>query len=135
MSTKENKDNPELRRLARRAEGRGSIRGQRLIDLRLEHDISQAALSRASGISRATIQRIEENQTNPTASTIKALARAFGMTMSEFAGENPLPYRTLTAHPELDRKFRALLSKLSDDDPLLRILESMIDRELKRPGK
>jgi transcriptional regulator with XRE-family HTH domain len=55
---------------------------ERLQQLRAEKDLSLQALAERSGISRATLSRIENGEVSPTAETLGALAAAYAMTMS-----------------------------------------------------
>lgn len=52
---------------------------QQLIALREEQQITQAALSERSGLSRMTIVRTEKGQIDPRLSTILVMARALGL--------------------------------------------------------
>ena len=51
--------------------------GERLRELRTEHNISQMELSRATGLSQSSIARWELGKSEPTASAIIALAKYF----------------------------------------------------------
>lgn len=75
----------------------GSIDGriaQRLRSLRLERDWPLDELARRSGVSRATLSRLENAEVSPTASVLGKLCAAYGLTLSrlmhmvegEFAG-------------------------------------------------
>jgi transcriptional regulator with XRE-family HTH domain len=55
---------------------------QRLSALRAEHGWSLEALSERSGVSRASLSRIENGEVSPTASVLGKLCVAFGVTMS-----------------------------------------------------
>lgn len=52
--------------------------GERLKELRTEQNMSQMALSKATGISQSALARWELNKSEPTASAIVILAKFFG---------------------------------------------------------
>ncbi|WP_050931556.1 helix-turn-helix domain-containing protein [Aestuariivita boseongensis] len=54
----------------------------RLFSLRSETGLSLDALARKSGISRATLSRIENAETSPTAETLQAICGALGLPVS-----------------------------------------------------
>ena len=58
----------------------------RLQDLRTARNWSLDDLARDSGISRATLSRIERGETSPTATQLGRLCTAFGITMSGLLG-------------------------------------------------
>ncbi len=55
--------------------------------LRLERDLSLEALAQACGISRATLSRLENGETSPTAAMLGALASAHGVAVSRLLAE------------------------------------------------
>ena len=57
--------------------------GQRLRDARAQAGLSQEALARASGVSRATIARLEADQGGVTLITLERLAAALGRAFVE----------------------------------------------------
>jgi transcriptional regulator with XRE-family HTH domain len=59
----------------------------RLATLRQEHGWSLNVLAERSGISRATLSRIENGETSPTASLLGRLCTAYGRTMSGLLAE------------------------------------------------
>lgn len=59
----------------------------RLTDLRLQQAWSLEQLSTITGISRATLSRIERGETSPTASLLNRLCVAYGCTMSRLLSE------------------------------------------------
>lgn len=75
---------------------RGAAIGERLWELRDERGWSQKGLANLSGVSHVTIVHLETGRIgNPRMPTLRRLARAFGMTVEEFAGDdavNPLGY-------------------------------------------
>jgi len=60
---------------------------QRLAALRTERGWSLDDLAQLTGISRATLSRLERGETSPTASLLGKLCSAHGMTMSRLLGE------------------------------------------------
>jgi transcriptional regulator with XRE-family HTH domain len=59
----------------------------RLASLRAERGWSLDALAERSGISRATLSRLERGETSPTASLLGRLCTAYGRTMSRLIAE------------------------------------------------
>jgi transcriptional regulator with XRE-family HTH domain len=59
----------------------------RLTDLRRSRDWSLDDLAQRTGISRATLSRIERGDTSPTAAVLGRLAAAFGVAMAELFGQ------------------------------------------------
>lgn len=57
--------------------------GERLKELRKERVLTQNMLADLSGVSQVAIARIERNQSEPHASTIRKLARALDVEPSE----------------------------------------------------
>jgi len=60
---------------------------RRLADLRLKKAWSLEVLAEITGISRATLSRIERGETSPTASLLNRLCIAYGLTMSHLLSE------------------------------------------------
>lgn len=60
---------------------------QRLALLRLKKGWSLEALAEITGISRASLSRIERGETSPTASLLNRLCIAYGLTMSRLLSE------------------------------------------------
>lgn len=60
---------------------------QRLADLRLEKGWSLETLAELTGISRASLSRIERSETSPTALLLNRLCHAYGLTMSRLLSE------------------------------------------------
>jgi len=59
----------------------------RLAELRLQRGWSLDELSVATGISRASLSRIERSETSPTAALLNRLCVAYGLTMSRLLSE------------------------------------------------
>ncbi|THH38920.1 XRE family transcriptional regulator [Aliishimia ponticola] len=57
--------------------------GQHLRSLREGCDMTLDALARATGLSRATLSRIEKNEVSPTAETLGRLASAYALPISQ----------------------------------------------------
>lgn len=60
---------------------------QRLATLREERALSLDELAAASGISRATLSRLERGETSPTAALLGKLCAVFGLPMSRLVAE------------------------------------------------
>ncbi|MEM6159909.1 helix-turn-helix domain-containing protein [Erwinia sp. P6884] len=60
---------------------------RRLYELRLEKGWSLENLAEMTGISRASLSRIERNESSPTASLMNRLCIAYGLTMSRLLSE------------------------------------------------
>ena len=52
--------------------------------MRTEAGLTQVGLAKASGVDRATINKIEQRRRNPTIETLEKLARAMGVEISDF---------------------------------------------------
>jgi transcriptional regulator with XRE-family HTH domain len=55
--------------------------------LRERQKLSQRALAAAAGITQAALFRLESGETDPRLSTLRAIARALGVTVAEILGE------------------------------------------------
>ena len=111
--------------------------GARLFELRDGRSWTQRALEEKSGVSHTTIAGIETGRiTNPRTSTLRRLARAFGMSLEEFT-EGKAPKVPMTTVEEVLRaaavgtRWAALSdeewgAKLENEDPreLLRSVEA-----------
>jgi transcriptional regulator with XRE-family HTH domain len=72
--------------------------GERLRRLRIAKGIGPVALSKAAGVARTALHRIEGGHTkNPTAPVLKRLAGALGVTTDELLGEAELAEADLEA--------------------------------------
>ena len=58
--------------------------GQRLQDIRTEHDMSQEELAEALNISRQTVSRWERDVTQPSADHLAVLSELFGLPVDAF---------------------------------------------------
>jgi transcriptional regulator with XRE-family HTH domain len=70
---------------------------ERLRSLRVEKGLSLQELAERSGISRATLSRIENGEVSPTAETLGALAAAYAMTISRLLAPAERPFAPLIA--------------------------------------
>lgn len=87
-------------------EHRGRL-AARLAALRIQHDKSLEDLSFASGISRASLSRIERGEVSPTAEVLNQLCGVYGMTMSRLISE---------IEPAADNLLRAKQQTLWQDE-------------------
>ena len=63
----------------------GEIIGPNVARLRVDRELSQAALARRAGISRISLGKIERGETTPRAKTVSALARALRASAADLA--------------------------------------------------
>ena len=73
---------------------------ERLRSLRAEQGLSLQELAERSGISRATLSRIENGEVSPTAETLGALAAAYAMTISRLLAPVERPFAALIAREQ-----------------------------------
>ena len=55
---------------------------------RAEHDMTQKALAKAVGISRQTMNAIEQGDYNPTIKLCRAICKVLGKSLDELFGED-----------------------------------------------
>lgn len=60
--------------------------GQRLAALRAEHDLTLAALSEMTGISKSTLSRLETDQRKPTLELLLPLSRTYQVSLDDLVG-------------------------------------------------
>lgn len=72
----------------------------RLKQLRAAKGLSLQELADKSGISRATLSRIENGEVSPTAETLGALASAYAMTISRILAPAERPFQALVGRTE-----------------------------------
>jgi transcriptional regulator with XRE-family HTH domain len=66
--------------------------GERLKALRQDRELSQMKLASAAGLALMTVNKLENNGTDPNWSTVIKLARALGVSVAEFDdGADPPP--------------------------------------------
>ena len=58
--------------------------GEKLKSLREKHELSQAALAKASGLARLSILRYETGQTNPKVADLQKVCDALGVKLGVF---------------------------------------------------
>jgi HTH-type transcriptional repressor of puuD len=58
--------------------------GNRITQLRNEHNISITALAKQAGIAQSTLSYIESGENSPTVETVEKLCAAMGVTLAEF---------------------------------------------------
>lgn len=75
--------------------------GERLKQLRQDRRITQNMLANISGVSQQTISCIERGRNEPSADTIRMLAAALGISVSELLGEDII----LSEHKLTPREF------------------------------
>jgi transcriptional regulator with XRE-family HTH domain len=62
--------------------------GKAIRQLRQERDMTQEALAHAAGVTVSHLSTIERGHSNPTWATVKGLAAALGVTMSDIATQS-----------------------------------------------
>jgi len=67
-----------------------SIIGGRVVALRKRLGMSQRKLAKRSGVSQATLSRLENGERTPTIPDLLKLARALGCAYSELSAESPV---------------------------------------------
>ncbi|WP_428527280.1 helix-turn-helix domain-containing protein [Roseibium sp.] len=73
---------------------------QRLVGLRKAKGLSLNELAEKSGISRATLSRIERSDTSPTAAALGRLATAFGVSVADLFGFGAAAHDAKLAHTD-----------------------------------
>lgn len=58
--------------------------GERLKELRQSKSMSQDDLAEASGVSQATVSRIESNTLSPMTSTLETIVTSMGFSLGDF---------------------------------------------------
>ena len=58
---------------------------------RVEKDLTQKALAEAVGVSRQTMNAIEQGEYNPTIKLCRAICRVLGKSLDELFGEEEAP--------------------------------------------
>src|SRR5690348_18339603 len=92
--------------------------------LRIARHLSLSELSRATGISKATLSSIENGRANPTVDTLAGLAGALRVSMAELLEELPL------GEIRIVRAAQARVSQL-DGVPQRALDELLVDGELR----
>ena len=105
---------------------------QRLAALRTERNWSLDELSQATGISRATLSRLERGETSPTASLLGKLCSAYGMTMSRLLAEleqqsaKLIPFKSQQVWVDPETGFRRRLVSPPSHDFRMEMLEGTL---------
>ena len=73
---------------------------ERIRTLRQARQLSLQALADASGVSRATLSRIENAEVSPTAETLGALSAVFSMTISALLAPAERPFEAVIRHAD-----------------------------------
>lgn len=81
--------------------------GHQVVAWRRHHGLTQAALALKTGLTRLTISKLERGEVDPTLSSVRRLAAAFGISVGQLVDQAP-PSKPLTRH-ELDRLARAAI--------------------------
>ena len=63
--------------------------GTRLKELRQRASMSQEDVARAAGVSLSAITKIEGNKVEPSWPTVRAIAKALGVSVAEFEVDEP----------------------------------------------
>ncbi|MFU9138208.1 helix-turn-helix domain-containing protein [Erwinia tasmaniensis] len=106
---------------------------QRLAQLRLERNWSLEALAELTGISRASLSRIERAETSPTASLLNRLCIAYGLTLSRLLScvdeEGPVHLRPAAQNVWCDRE--SGFERRSVSPPATGFLGELVEARLK----
>ncbi|MDQ3707157.1 MAG: XRE family transcriptional regulator [Chloroflexota bacterium] len=88
--------------------------GERLKQARLARNLSLTALARASGLSKGFLSQVESGATNPSLGSLRRLAEALSLTVSDLVGTGELPPRAdVTLRPRLVRRVHPERNKSS----------------------
>ena len=74
--------------------------GENLQRLRKERGLSQEEVAQALFLTRQSVSKWENDGAEPGVENLKALARLYGVTLDELAGENSAPGTEPEAEPE-----------------------------------
>jgi len=105
---------------------------QRLAALRTGRGWSLDELAQATGISRATLSRLERGETSPTASLLGKLCSAYGMTMSRLLAEleqqsaKLIPFKSQQVWVDPETGFRRRLVSPPSRDFRMEMLEGVL---------
>jgi transcriptional regulator with XRE-family HTH domain len=123
-------DQPEIRKRKRETE---VLVGEQIRHLRIESNLSQEELGRASHMSTSYISRLETNEVNPTVDALNRIVRVFGLTIDGLLNlDTNSP--GIMANEDLDPQIRVLLFKLKGkkvSERTKRIMQVVIEEELK----
>jgi len=88
--------------------------------LKKERGWSEYELAKRSGIPQTTLSSQHRNNYNPTITTLEALCKAFGITMSQFFADSNVPVDLTDEQCEMLERWNAL-----DDNQKKAILQLM----------
>jgi transcriptional regulator with XRE-family HTH domain len=77
-----------------------SLIATRLLQLRQAKSLSLVQLAQLSGVSKASISKIERQDMSPSASILGRLAGALGISLAELFAEEPVPPQRLSKHAD-----------------------------------
>lgn len=104
--------------------------GARLVALYEARGFTKASFARAAGVAYNTIDRCITGATSPVLPTLRAMARALGVSVSELIGEDELARGTKPLAPAPVDPELAVMSAIAALDPLARtrVLQWAADR-------
>lgn len=104
---------------------------KKILDLR---KLTQTELARMSGVKQVTISRIIAGRHEPGITQIEKIAKALHISVDELLDSKKMeePQKNTLQEDPLTVKFKRLLDELPEGDTLLKVLEVLIDRELKK---
>lgn len=82
--------------------------GERIQSLRKSRRLTQAALGELMGVTSAAVYKWEQNIATPELPILRRLARLFGMTLDELAGDQQLPAESAATRENIAVMARAL---------------------------
>ena len=102
---------------------------KRLIELREARGMTQAELSRATGISERMIAYYERPDAKPPGSLLATLARALQVTTDELLGLQPTDHKRPVRSSRLVRRL-SMIEKLPPDDQraVLKFLDALLEK-------
>lgn len=91
--------------------------GQRIRQLRKERNLTKEQLQEAAGLGSGYLSKLEEKgiPKRPTPETVRALAKALGVTEADLTGLAPVPSRTVEYDDPYPARQQAIA--LLEDDP------------------
>ena len=106
----------------------------RIAELLKKYGWNQVELAKKTGISQQQISKIlAAKHTQLKLETVEKIAKAFRMSVDEYLGKKP-EKKPEKLHP-LTIRLQKLLDKIPDDESLITIIESIIDREIDKESK
>jgi transcriptional regulator with XRE-family HTH domain len=124
---------PEVARTSKKEEKNGFAR--RLVEFREARGMTQADLSRATGISERMIAYYERPDAQPPGPQLGALAKAVGVTTDELLGLRTRKGRPALRSPRLLRRLQMVEWLPADDQrALLKFLDALLEKRGFRPS-